>query len=158
MIQNEHQYKVTQTKLRELEQASIDLDINERNLSARLLQAEKKGIQVLVDRLKLEIIDYDNLKQQRTPIQIGSIEDLAIGLIKARIAMGMTQKELAAKIGVQEQQIQRYEDNKYASASLARLTEIARALEIIFANPVEFQMGLSRWLFVFSKAEVAVKS
>ncbi len=144
MIQNEHQYKVTQTKLRELEQASIDLDINERNLSARLLQAEKKGIQVLVDRLKLEIIDYDNLKQQRTPIQIGSIEDLAIGLIKARIAMGMTQKELAAKIGVQEQQIQRYEDNKYASASLARLTEIARALEIIFANPVEFQMGLSR--------------
>ncbi len=143
MIQNEHQYKVTQTKLRELEQASIDLDINERNLSARLLQAEKKGIQVLVDRLKSEIIDYDNLKQQRTPIQIGSIEDLAIGLIKARIAMGMTQKELAAKIGVQEQQIQRYEENKYASASLARLTEIARALEIIFANPVEFQMGLS---------------
>jgi transcriptional regulator with XRE-family HTH domain len=56
----------------------------------------------------------------------------------------MTKKELAAKIGVQEQQIQRYEKNRYASASLARLTEIARALEIIFANPVEFQMGLSR--------------
>ena len=57
--------------------------------------------------------------------------------------MGMTQKELAAKIGVQEQQIQRYEENQCASASLTRLTEIARALEIIFANPVEFQMGLS---------------
>ena len=137
MIQNEHQYKVTQTKLRELEQASINLDINLSHLSERLLQAEKKGIQVLIDRLQLEVVEYDDLKEQRTPIQIGSIEELAIGLIKARISVGMTQKELAAKIGVHEQQIQRYEENKYASASLARLTEIARALEIIFANPVE---------------------
>jgi HTH-type transcriptional regulator / antitoxin HipB len=144
MIQNEHQYKVTQTKLRELEQSLIDLDINSGNLSKRLLEAEKNGIQVLVDRLCAEIVEYDNLKQQRTPIQICSLDELAIGLIKARISTGMTQKELAAKIGVQEQQIQRYEENQYASASLTRLTEIARALEIIFANPVEFQMGLSR--------------
>jgi HTH-type transcriptional regulator / antitoxin HipB len=144
MIQNEHQYKVTQTKLRELEKSLIDVDINSDNLSERLLQAEKKGIQVLIDRLGAEIVEYDNLKQQRTPIQICSLDELAIGLIKARISTGMTQKELAAKIGVQEQQIQRYEENQYASASLARLTEIARALEIIFANPVEFQMGLSR--------------
>jgi HTH-type transcriptional regulator / antitoxin HipB len=144
MIQNEHQYKVTQTKVRELEQASIDLDVNISNLSERLLQAEKKGIQVLIDRLRLEVIEYDNLKQQKTPIKIGSIEDLAIGLIKARISVGMTQKELAAKIGVQEQQIQRYEADRYASASLARLTEIAHALEIIFDRPVEFQMSFSR--------------
>lgn len=144
MIQNEHQYKVTQTKLRELEQSLIDLDINSSNLSKRLLQAEKNGVQVLIDRLYSEIVEYDNLKQQRTPIQICSLDELAIGLIKARISTGMTQKELAAKIGVQEQQIQRYEENQYASASLTRLTEIARALEIIFANPVEFQMGLSR--------------
>jgi HTH-type transcriptional regulator / antitoxin HipB len=144
MIQNEHQYKVTQTKLRELEQSLIDLDINSGNLSERLLQAEKKGLQILTDRLYSEIVEYDNLKQQRTPIQICSLDELAIGLIKARISTGMTQKELAAKIGVQEQQIQRYEENQYASASLTRLTEIARALEIIFANPVEFQMGLSR--------------
>jgi HTH-type transcriptional regulator / antitoxin HipB len=144
MIQNEHQYKVTQTKLRELEQSLIDIDINSGNLSKRLLQAEKNGVQVLIDRLCAEIVEYDNLKQQRTPIQICSLDELAIGLIKARISTGMTQKELAAKIGVQEQQIQRYEENQYASASLTRLTEIARALEIIFTNPVEFQMGLSR--------------
>jgi HTH-type transcriptional regulator / antitoxin HipB len=144
MIQNEHQYKVTQTKLRELEQSLIDLDINSGNLSERLLQAEKKGLQVLIDRLCAEIVEYDNLKQQRMPIQIRSLDELAIGLIKARISTGMTQKELATKIGVQEQQIQRYEENQYASASLARLTEVAHALEIIFANPVEFQMGLSR--------------
>jgi HTH-type transcriptional regulator / antitoxin HipB len=144
MIQNEHQYKITQTKLRELEQALADLDVNRQSLSERLWQAEKNGVTVLLDRLQSEIIEYDNLKQRKTLIQIGSIDELAIGLIKARIAVGMTQKELAAKIGVQEQQIQRYEADRYASASLTRLTEIARALEIIFAHPVEFQMGLYR--------------
>jgi HTH-type transcriptional regulator / antitoxin HipB len=67
MIQNEHQYKVTQTKLRELEQSSIDLDVNSDNLSECLLQAEKNGIQVLIDRLYAEIFEYDNLRQQRIP-------------------------------------------------------------------------------------------
>jgi HTH-type transcriptional regulator / antitoxin HipB len=62
MIQNEHQYKVTQTRLRELEQSLIDVDINSSNLSERLLQAEKNGVQVLIDRLCAEIVEYDNLK------------------------------------------------------------------------------------------------
>jgi hypothetical protein len=52
---------------------TIDLEINSGNLSARLLQAEKKGIQVSIDRLRLEVVEYDNLKQQKTPIQISSI-------------------------------------------------------------------------------------
>jgi HTH-type transcriptional regulator / antitoxin HipB len=62
MIQNEHQYKVTQTKLKELGQSLIDLDINSRNLSERLLLAEKNGVQVLIDRLYAEIVEYDDLK------------------------------------------------------------------------------------------------
>jgi HTH-type transcriptional regulator / antitoxin HipB len=68
MIQNEHQYKVTQTKLRELEQSLIDLDSNSGNLSARLLLAKKNGVQVLIDRLCAEIVEHDDLKQQGTPI------------------------------------------------------------------------------------------
>jgi HTH-type transcriptional regulator / antitoxin HipB len=42
-----------------------------------------------------------------------AIEDLPTTLIKARIASGLTQKDLAERIGVQEQQIQRYEANHY---------------------------------------------
>lgn len=140
MIQNEHQYKITHTKLLELERAIVSLETNPTNLSERLLKAEKKGIQVLIERLQSEIVEYDNLKQQKVAIQITSVDDLAIALIKARIAAGMTQKELALKIGIQEQQIQRYEENHYASASLARLTQIARALGITFAHPAQLQL------------------
>jgi Helix-turn-helix len=48
---------------------------------------------------------------------LGSLNDLPTTLIKARISAGMTQKELAEKIGIREQQIQRYEANHYNSAS-----------------------------------------
>jgi HTH-type transcriptional regulator / antitoxin HipB len=57
-------------------------------------------------------------------------------LIKARIASGLTQKDLAEKIGVQEQQIQRYEANHYGSASFDRLRTIANALKVEITQAV----------------------
>jgi transcriptional regulator with XRE-family HTH domain len=51
-------------------------------------------------------------------------------LIRARIARGLTQRDLAIKLGLKEQQIQRYEETDYASASLARINEVIRALDI----------------------------
>ena len=54
---------ITQTQVRELEQDLTDLDTNPSNFTQRLLQAEKNGIQILLDRLLSEIVEYDNLPQ-----------------------------------------------------------------------------------------------
>ena len=51
-------------------------------------------------------------------------------MIKARVALGMTQKELGEKTGVKEQQIQRDEANQYSSAGFHPIAEVADALEI----------------------------
>ncbi len=51
-------------------------------------------------------------------------------LIRARIACGLTQRQLAERIGLQEQAIQRYEATNYAGVSFARLIEIAEALDL----------------------------
>jgi transcriptional regulator with XRE-family HTH domain len=78
-------------------------------------------------------------------LPFSSLPELPIALIKARIAKGMTQKQLAEKIGVREQQIQRYESSHYGSASFDRVTEISEALEISFS---EIVMEVSRgWKF-----------
>ena len=53
-----------------------------------------------------------------------------MALIRARIAMGMTQKELADLMGVKEQQVQRDEANQYNSAGFRRIAEVADALKI----------------------------
>jgi HTH-type transcriptional regulator / antitoxin HipB len=69
-------------------------------------------------------------------VHLNYLSDLPTTLIKARIAAGMTQKELAEIIGVQEQQIQRYEANHYSSTSFDRLQLIASALQIEITQAV----------------------
>lgn len=141
MIQNQHQYKVTNSKLKDLQQSLAELANNPRDLSERLLQAEKAGLQIWIDRLKTEIDEYDRLRQGESKFTFSSLPELPIALIKARIAKGMTQKQLAEKIGVREQQIQRYESSHYGSASFDRVTEISEALEISLS---EIVMGVTR--------------
>jgi HTH-type transcriptional regulator / antitoxin HipB len=55
---------------------------------------------------------------------------LPLALIRARISMGMTQKELAEKMGVKEQQVQRDEANQYSSAGFQRFLAVAQALNL----------------------------
>jgi HTH-type transcriptional regulator / antitoxin HipB len=148
VIQNQHQYKVTNSKLKELEKSLAELANNPRDLSERLLQAEKAGLQIWIDRLKAEVDEYDRLRQGESEFKFSSLPELPIALIKARIAKGMTQKQLAEKIGVREQQIQRYESSHYGSASFDRVTEISEALEISLSEVV---MGVTRgsnsWIY-----------
>ena len=129
MIQNEHQYKVTQNKLKDLEQASVELFAIKNTLNPRQFSSRKKGLQLKIDSLTKEIEEYNSLKQ-KTSIKLSSIQDLPIALIKARIALGMTQKELAEKMGVKEQQVQRDEANQYSSAGFHRIAEVARVLNL----------------------------
>ncbi len=136
MIQNKHQYKVTNSKLKELEQSLVNLADNPEGLSERLWQSQQAGVRVWIDRLTAEIAEYDGLQQGASVFKISSLTELPIALIKARIASGMTQKELAEKIGIQEQQIQRYEANHYDSASFERLREVFVALGMSFKEIV----------------------
>jgi HTH-type transcriptional regulator / antitoxin HipB len=77
-----------------------------------------------------EIEKYDALKEKPMVIEIESFTEIPVALIKAQIALGMTQKDLAEKLGMKEQQIQRYEANQYGSAGFHRLAEVAEALEV----------------------------
>lgn len=65
-----------------------------------------------------------------TTFEADGLADLPDILIRARIARGMSQRDLGIFVGVAEQQIQRYEAERYRSASLERLSEIVAALDI----------------------------
>jgi transcriptional regulator with XRE-family HTH domain len=61
-------------------------------------------------------------------LELDSLDQLPEALIRARIAAGLSQKELAGRLGLKEQQIQRYEARRYAGASLDRVQAVADAL------------------------------
>jgi len=64
------------------------------------------------------------------------IGEFPTALIRARIARGLTQRELAERVGLAEQAIQRYEASDYAGVSFARLVEIAEALNLTVHDDV----------------------
>ena len=67
---------------------------------------------------------------------MGSLDGLA-DAFQDRIVAGFTQ-ELAQKLGLKKQQVQRYEATKYATANLERLQAIATALEVQVRTEVAF--------------------
>src|ERR1019366_3162994 len=75
-------------------------------------------------------------RERPAVIEAQSIEDLPRALIRARIALGMSQKELAEKMGLKEQQIQRYEATEYSAASLTRIREVGEALGIRISESI----------------------
>ena len=130
MIQNEYQYKISQAKIKELQQESIELNKIKAELHPRQFKIRENGLQGMIDDILTDLSKYEELKKHPSFIKIDSFGEIPIALIKARIALGMTQKDLAEKLGMKEQQIQRYEANQYSSAGFQRLVEIAMALDV----------------------------
>ena len=80
--------------------------------------------------------DYESLKAGNFQLdELNVVAELPAVLIKARIAQGLSQKDLAERLSLKEQQIQRYEATDYATASLARIMEVVEALGVETGKP-----------------------
>lgn len=138
MIKNERQYRITKAQAARLDHALAELiqsSKSERNIHPLLLKAEKEGINSQLADLRAEIKEYEDLKAGKYVVPaLDPFTEFPIVLIKARIAKGLTQKELAVQLGLKEQQIQKYESTEYASASLSRVKEVAEALGVKLAD------------------------
>ena len=134
MITNERQYRITRSKARGFERALEQFDAGSpkrADVHPGLVQAEREAIASQLASLREELEEYDQLKSAEvSAIVVSSLDELPEGLIKARIARGLTQRQLAQRLDLKAQQIQRYEAERYASASYQRLCEVAHALGV----------------------------
>lgn len=80
-------------------------------------------------QLAEEVEDYERLKRGETNFaEPRDMQDIGILLVRLRIASGVTQKELAERVGVHESQVSRDERNEYHGVTAERATRIAKAL------------------------------
>ena len=136
MIKNERQYAVTRSWVKKFEAAIADMDLELAGGADKIMMAERTGLQSKADEMKGDIAEYEALKSGRVPhVDVGNLEELPEALIKMRIGLGLTQRELAERMGIREQQVQRYEHTDYESAGYARLMEVHAALS----------SGAARW-------------
>jgi transcriptional regulator with XRE-family HTH domain/Zn-dependent peptidase ImmA (M78 family) len=96
-----------------------------------IAKAQHDAIRSQLDELRSQIHGYEDLVNGKVGIiELGSLKDLPQALIQARIAAGLSQRDLAEKLGLKEQQIQKYEATDYQQASLSRLLEVAEVLHL----------------------------
>ena len=138
MIRNETEYQEATSRLAdERERYSA----HEQKLpEAGLGEAEIKRV---VDPLRSfhlqlaeEVSSYERLKQQ----EFAEIENLrGIGhlLISLRIALGLSQRDLARRLEVHESQVSRDERNEYFGITLERAARILDALNVRLHTKVE---------------------
>lgn len=145
MISNERQYKITRRQLERLREAIADIEEGQDTGQASadpLASAELAALRSEEKVLLTQIQEYEDLKSGAVrKLVASSLEELPRVLIQARIVNRLSQRELAERIGVKEQQIQRYEANEYSSVSLRRLLEIADALDL---NVAEMSLSTQR--------------
>ncbi|MCY4038111.1 MAG: helix-turn-helix transcriptional regulator [Hyphomicrobiales bacterium] len=138
MITNERQYKITCAQADRFQHALDEFDTHPReDVHPLLIKAERDALESQLADLRAEIDEYEHLKSANASIISAiSFDELADSLIKARIAVGISQKELAERLDLKEQQIQRYESERYNSASYQRIRDIANALGVRIRNDI----------------------
>jgi HTH-type transcriptional regulator / antitoxin HigA len=130
MIFSDRQYAVSRDQLSKLKNALQSVFADSAN-AVELRQIESRALESQIADIEREIADYDLLKSRSVAFsETYALSDLPQILIQARIAQGLSQTELAERLDMKPQQIQRYEATEYMSASLSRLIEVANILRV----------------------------
>lgn len=137
MITNEVQYRATRAHLAKFEEAALNIEGRLSVEPTRLARLELDAVRAQAADLRAELAEYELLRSGSVSSFDGnSISELATLLVKARIARGWSQRQLADVLGVAEQQVQRYEATGFRSASLARICDVAAALDVTVTERV----------------------
>jgi ribosome-binding protein aMBF1 (putative translation factor) len=130
MIANELQYRHTRQWVERFEQARAAVDA-QADLHPRARKALRDQYDSQIEELRDQLAEYEALRAgQVREFELRSLKELPDALIRARIAAGLSQQDLAKRLGLKAQQVQRYEATRYAGVSLERVQAVADALGV----------------------------
>ena len=139
MIKNERQAAIVRSRLKRLEALEAELRQRLGDDAGRnpLGQLELDTVVGEASTMRTDLKAYEELRAgQRSVGPVSRLDELPRALIEGRIAAGLSQADLAGRLGLKEQQIQRYESTEYEGANLARLIEVADAVGLTVAPGV----------------------
>ncbi len=142
MIKNERQYRISKNQARRFSQTLESLRRRSKDsmegTHPLIAKAQEDALRSQLVDLEEELREYESLRAGNFELRdLKVVSELPTALIKARIAQGLSQRDLAERLKLKEQQIQRYEATDYASASLARIKEVVSALGVDAGDPVQ---------------------
>lgn len=140
MIQNEREYRISRAQADKLARAIEEIEAHHSG-EPLLVELHCSALSSQIEEIREEMAAYEALKSGAvTDIAIDSLDELPSAFIQARIASGMSQKQLAERLGIKEQQVQHYESSAYAGASLTRLKDVSGALGLSIRGTFHLDM------------------
>jgi transcriptional regulator with XRE-family HTH domain len=130
MIKNSKQAAITKAKLDQLTQDFAKFqETQEAVLHPVRFKLGLKSFEGMIKDLSEQLAQYERVTKQPLNQFAGYKAPQLVDLLtQVRLAKDMSQKALAEKLGLQEQQIQRYEQDDYSKASWTRVLEVYYAL------------------------------
>ena len=140
MIRSETEYQEASSRL--AEERERLLDHRHRMKDAGLGDEEIKRVIDPMEsfhfQLREEVESYERLKRREFE-ELENFRGFGHLLISVRIAKGVSQRELARRLGVHESQVSRDERNEYFGITLERAVKILDALDVKLHTKVEFE-------------------
>lgn len=130
MISNEKQYSISKKRLSDIRQkvTEIENDTQHEPLRNKIILA---SLYNHLGEVQEEIVQYERLKKKRKiAVKERPLAELPRLITEYKIASGLTQKELSKKLGMKEQQLQRYEANRFKGISFDNLLQFLEAMNI----------------------------
>jgi HTH-type transcriptional regulator/antitoxin HigA len=128
MIKSDAQRDRILTQIEGFRQALSKVDQEKPGKRSTAIRGSYEG---MIRQLEDDLREYDQLKSGELVLShIERLDQIAPFIAKIRIAKGVSQTELARRLGVSKQVISRYEENEYQTVAMARLQEILDAIGI----------------------------
>jgi ribosome-binding protein aMBF1 (putative translation factor) len=138
VIKNEHEYQESVKRVAD-EAARLKQErarLQEQGLSAAEVKRVLDPIESFRAQLKEEVESYERLMRGEFD-ELRNFEGLGRLLIALRIARGMSQRELAQRLGVHESQVSRDERNEYHGVTMDRANRILECLGVELRSVVQ---------------------
>lgn len=138
MIRNEPEYQEAVRRLAQEEKrlAEHEARLKEMRLSPDELKRALDPLRSFHLQLAEEVESYERLKRGDLG-EITNLHGLGRTLVALRIALNLTQRQLAQRLGVHESQVSRDERNEYHGITVERASRILDALGVHLTSQIE---------------------
>jgi len=130
MIKTQREYEQTQRTLEQWRASGEKLraSIEGAGLSPEHVEQARAGHLAMQDQMAGELAWYENARQGNIR-PLPDLRSIGLSLIALRLAKGLTQRQFAERLGVNEAQVSKDEKNDYHGISVERAQRIIDAME-----------------------------
>ena len=134
-IESEQEYETARATISQIEKALTQPPVE--GLEPWIEAKERGDAEDLLRILSLRVQGYELLREGRAEtLPLYAFEELPDAFIFARLALGLSQHEFAARLSVEECDLREYEESRYSNVPFGRLSDFARRLGLLVSHDV----------------------